>query len=588
MKTGLRFAYLPLILTAACGTREQPPNVIIILSDDQAYGDIGFNGNKLVETPVLDGLARQSILFNNFYVSPVCAPSRASLLTGRYHQRTGVNGVTRGMENMSLSETTIADIFQQAGYKTACFGKWHNGAHFPYHPRGRGFDEFFGFCAGHLTNYFDPILEHNGDTVFAKGYITDIITDKALDFIAKCDQNKSPFFCYIPFNTPHTPVQVEDRYYDKYKSKGLDDLTSGIYGMCENIDDNVERVIQLLDSLNVRENTIIIYLSDNGPWGTPRYNAGLKGKKGSVDEGGVKVPFIISWKGHLPEGESIGQIAAHIDILPTLLDLCNLQPAKNIAFDGISLVPVLLKDEKLISWERELFMEWSGQLRVRNDSMLFVRNELYNLKNDPAQETNLSDSLPDVMEHFRYQAQQWISDITIAGVTSTIIPVGYSEAPVVSLYAHEGNLFPETEFGRDRIGTGISYYSKFGWANDWISSWTSTDAKVKWETEFVNSGEYEFLIEYTCSNEAVGSELILEVDNQQLDMKILKEFDPPHKILMNRMEIDQEAPEKEWATASFGVLNIEEGGKQICLSASKIVGSETINLKSVIIKHLTN
>lgn len=197
------------------------PNILLIMTDDQGWGDIRSHGNPLIDTPVLDHLAEQGTRFDRFFVSPVCAPTRASLLTGRWHLRTGTHGVTRGNETMRSEEVTLAEILRQQGYHTGIFGKWHNGAHYPEHPNGQGFEEFIGFCSGHLNNYFDATLEYNGKPIKSKGYITDVLTDAAIEFIVK---NKTqPFFCYLPYNAPHSPFQVPNRYFQKYKNRGLDD-----------------------------------------------------------------------------------------------------------------------------------------------------------------------------------------------------------------------------------------------------------------------------------------------------------------------------------------------------------------------------
>ena len=195
------------------------PNVILFLTDDQGWGDLSFNGNKDLNTPNIDEIASSGVKFDRFYVSPVCSPTRAEILTGRHHVRTGVYDVSLGGERINSDEQTIADIFKASGYRTAAFGKWHNGMQAPYHPNTRGFDEFYGFCSGHWGNYFNPVLEKNGELVKGNGYITDDLTTHGIEFINK---NKDiPFLLYMPFNTPHSPMQVPDKYWDKFKNKDL-------------------------------------------------------------------------------------------------------------------------------------------------------------------------------------------------------------------------------------------------------------------------------------------------------------------------------------------------------------------------------
>ena len=201
-----------------------------------------------------------------------------------------MHGVTRTYETMREEEVTLAEAMKKAGYVTGCFGKWHNGAHYPHNPNGQGFDEFLGFCAGHWNNYFDTTLEHNGKPVKTSGYITDVLTDAAIEFIEK--NRARPFFCYVAYNAPHAPFQVPDKYFDKYKARGLDDQLACIYGMCENIDDNVGRLLRRLDALDLRDRTVVLFLTDNGA-NSDRYDGDMKGRKGSIDEGGVRVPLFI-------------------------------------------------------------------------------------------------------------------------------------------------------------------------------------------------------------------------------------------------------------------------------------------------------
>ena len=255
------------ILTVSIGscmspldTANKKPNIVVILTDDQGWGDLSVNGNSNLLTPNIDTLARDGITFDQFYVCQVCAPTRAEFLTGRYHTRGGVHGVTRGYERLNPEEKTIADTFKAAGYATAAFGKWHNGTQHPYHPNARGFDEFYGFCSGHWGNYFDPILEHNGRTVRGDGFIIDDLTNHALDFIRQ--SRNRPFFCYLAYNTPHSPMQVPDRFFEKFESAelGLRNRdpekeyiahSRAALAMCENIDWNVGRVLEKLGELDL-------------------------------------------------------------------------------------------------------------------------------------------------------------------------------------------------------------------------------------------------------------------------------------------------------------------------------------------------
>ena len=292
-----------ILLMQGCGPAKERmhsdhPNIIILLTDDQGWGDLSMNGNPDLSTPNIDRLADEGIVFDRFYVCPVCAPTRAELLTGRYYLHTGVTGVSEGKERLNLDETTIADVFRDAGYATAVFGKWHNGTQYPYHPNGRGFDEFYGFTSGHWGDYFSPLLDHNGDMVTGEGYLSDDLTERAIEFIRK--HRDDPFFVYVPYNIPHSPMQVPDEYWARFEGKALTtmhpnrdrediDHTRAAYAMCENIDMNVGRIMDALEELDLEKETIVLYFSDNGPNGW-RWNGGMKGRKGHTDKVGCDLP----------------------------------------------------------------------------------------------------------------------------------------------------------------------------------------------------------------------------------------------------------------------------------------------------------
>jgi arylsulfatase A len=273
-------------------TSSPKPNIIIILADDMGWGDINANGNPNIETPVLNRMKSESLSFDRFYVCPLSAPTRAEMLTGRYFLRTGVSSVTRGYENMRTDELTFAEVLKENGYSTGCFGKWHNGRYYLQHPNRQGFDEYIGFPVGHLGYYYDAFFMKNDDEVKSEGYTTDYFTDQALGFIER--NKESPFLCYVSYNVPHSPFQVPEKYFSKYITSGLDSTLSSVYGMVENMDENIGRIIKKIEELDIEENTIVIFFSDNGP-NTDRYNGGMKGRKGAVDEGGVRVPFYIKW-----------------------------------------------------------------------------------------------------------------------------------------------------------------------------------------------------------------------------------------------------------------------------------------------------
>jgi arylsulfatase A-like enzyme len=560
----------------------QQPNVVLILTDDQGYGDYSMNDNPWVETPVIDQLAGQGVLFSNFFVSPVCAPTRASLLTGRHFQRTGVTGVTRGRENMSLEEQTMADIFGKNGYATGIFGKWHNGAHYPYHPNGRGFDEFYGFCSGHWTNYFDTELEHNGRVVQSKGYIVDDITDMAINFIEKNQQENNPFFCYLSINTPHTPLQVPGKYFEKYKVKGLDDFNAAIYGMCDNIDFNVGRVLGKLDDLGIRENTIILYLSDNGPV-NDRFNAGLKGLKAGTDEGGVKTPFILNWEGRL-KPQVLGGIGAHIDILPTLVELTGIEANYKNAIDGKSLIPMMEGEVQEI--HENIPERWHQKTRLRTSKYLVVNDALYDIKADPGQSSDIRIKYPAVFDSLQRVFEKWDSEVKNDTKTDFRIPLGYAAFPNSYLPAHEANLHPC--YTRDEEKSEeISYHAYYGWANDWIDDWTSTDAYITWDIEVVEVGVFDFAVEYNCKPRDTGVLLNFEVQEHEKIIEVTEPFYSDLKDLPDRVEIEAEAPEKvSWGLLELGAFPLKKGASTIKLSSLEIPGEKSLEIKGIRVKRV--
>ena len=424
-------ALLFLVFLIGCKKDKTPPNVILIITDDQGYGDLSFNGNPNIITPALDNFAAESVRFNNFYVSPVCAPTRSSLMTGRYSLRTGVRDTYNGGAIMASSEVTLAEMLKQANFTTGIFGKWHLGDNYPSRPSDQGFDESLIHLAGGMgqvgdftnyfkkdTSYFDPILWHNNEQKPYKGYCSDIFTENAIEFIEKNKNN--PFFCYLSFNAPHNPLQVPDEYYQAYKTldptDGIDpelipnekisektkDNTRKVYAMVTNIDDNLKKLFNKVDELGIKDNTIVIFMTDNGPQHA-RYVAGMKGRKSSVYNGGIRVPFFLRFPAMFSGNQEVNQITAHIDLLPTLSKLCNVEMPRDRKIDGRSFIPSI-NSEKLP--ERSFFSYWTrkypelfnnialqrGQFKLigKTDYNSPIENfELYDTYNDPFEKNNL-------------------------------------------------------------------------------------------------------------------------------------------------------------------------------------------------------
>ncbi len=569
-------AILSIVSVSPLHAAERKPNVLLVITDDQGWGDIRSHGNDKLDTPVLDKLAADGTRFDRFFVSPVCAPTRASLLTGRYHPRTGVHGVTRGWETMRSEEVTLAEVLKEAGYATGIFGKWHNGAHYPYHPNGQGFDEFLGFCAGHWNNYFDTTLEHNRQPVKTKGYISDVLTDAALGFIDK--HRERPFLCYLAYNAPHSPFQVPDRYFQKYKDRGLDNPTACVYGMVENIDDNLGRLFKKLDDLKLTNDTIVIFLTDNGPNGN-RFNGGMLGRKGSIHEGGIRVPLFLRWPGHLKSGLTASQIAAHIDLLPTILELCQVPAPKARPIDGVSLAPLL--QGKTEGWpDRMLFMHQArqGQVEpapgsVRTQQWRLANTgkgwELYDMLADPGQKKNVAGEHPEVVAKLRKAYEDWFKDVTQAGFERPPIPVGHDQAKLVELPAPECYL-----------KGAVKYKGGPGYAHDWVTNWQSTDDVISWKIDVVKAAKYEVTLLYTCPKENLGAKVRVEVGSQSVEAVVERAHDPQPLPSPDRVPRG-EVYEKEWAPLSLGALGLPKGRTRLSVQALTVPGKAVVDLKAV-------
>lgn len=420
---------------------EERPNVILVLTDDQGFGDVGIHGNPQIKTPTIDQFAQRGVRCDRFYCSPVCAPTRAAILTGRSAYRTGVIHTSRGGAKMHGDETTLAEILRDAGYQTGIFGKWHLGDNFPMRPQDQGFVHSLVHKSGgigqtpdHPNDYFDPLLWQNGHAIKTEGYCTDIFFDAAIDFI---DQHRqSPFFVYLPTNAPHTPLTVPSEYLEPYTEMGLEETTARIYAMMTNIDDNLARLLAKLDEWKLRDNTLVIFMSDNGPQ-QRRYTAGLRGRKGSVYEGGIRVPFFVQWPAKLSGQQRSDYPLADIDLLPTVVEACQAdwQPTRQV--DGQSFLPLLtgqLKRDEMP--RRNLFFQVHRGLspqKYRNATAIGPRYklvinpgafnqegpddtptqwELYDITQDPGEQTDLADQLPEEVAALRKSYEQWFDSVS--------------------------------------------------------------------------------------------------------------------------------------------------------------------------------
>lgn len=553
-------------------TESKKPNIVIFLADDMGWGDVNANGNKLVSTPVLNRLKTESLSFDRFYVCPLSAPTRAEMLTGRYFLRTGVSSVTSGYENMRSDEVTIAEVLKDNGYATGCFGKWHNGRYWPQHPNRQGFDEYVGFPVGHLGYYFDAFYLHNDVEKQSEGYTSDYFTAKALDFIERNQENS--FLCYIPYNVPHSPFQVPEEYFSKYRSAGLDSTLSSVYGMVDNMDYNIGLVLDKLEDLSLADNTIVIFFSDNGP-NTERYNGGMKGRKGSVDEGGVRVPFYIKWPREIKPGTS-NQLAQSIDIMPTLLGLCGLEYEVQKQVDGKDLSRIIHGKER--EFDRFIFSRQGNRpvencnSSVRNDQyrLVLTRKDttLYDLKDDPDQKKNIFKEEKGVANMLLAELVKHNTELVTAYEPVTTIEAGFVEEKSFTLPV------------QDALLSGKIRYSSIHPNQSHTENWVQNGDSIQWNLNINTSGIYRVEIQYGCPEGETGSSFILKTNYGTLDFSI---DDPFNSVILPERDYVKrsESVERTWKWMDAGEISLSEGPEFITLKLVKKKKSEAGLIKGL-------
>ena len=474
----------------AAATKGKQPNIIYVMTDDQGYGDIAAHGNAIISTPHLDRLHRESVRLTEFHASPTCSPTRAALMTGRHEFRSGVTHTINERERLALSATTLPQLFKTAGYTSGIFGKWHLGDEDAYQPGKRGFDRVFihggggigqsfpGSCGDAPGNsYFNPMIRSDGTFVQTKGYCTDVFFDAALDWIDRCRKEGKPFFCYVTPNAPHSPLDCppgsDTSYLAKLEAAGVKDPQSRaeiakFYGMIENIDTNIGRLMRKLDEWGLADDTLVVFTTDNGTaTGAPVFNAGMRGMKGTAYRGGTRVPSFWRWPGTLPAGVDVPAVTAHIDVLPTLCEFAGVAIPPEVAakVEGRSLVP-LLRDRKTPWPDRPLFTHlgrWDRgkaaeteyrQCRIREGkwSLVNVKNtpttwELYDVAADPEERQNLAKQHPDVVARLAGEYDRWWKSVQPDLVNEDV--TGPAENPFKAAY--------ERQFGPPPTIPDVSY-----------------------------------------------------------------------------------------------------------------------------------
>jgi len=451
------------------------PNVLVIMTDDQGYPEISAHGNPVLQTPNLDRLHGQSLRLSDYHVAPMCTPTRGQLLTGLDAARNGAVNVSSGRALIRAEVPIMANYFGDAGYSTGVFGKWHLGANYPYRPQDRGFQESVWYPSSSIpsvpaywgNDYFDDVYMHNGKEKQFKGYCTDVFFDEAKLFMMESAKKNKPFMCYLATNTPHGPFipKEEDRkaIAEVLAQPKFDHLNDSLkkrltlyLGMIRNIDWNMGELMKFLEDENLAKDTILIFKTDNGSLLGPQYfNAGMRGKKTEIWEGGHRVPCFIRWpKGGLGKPRDIGGLTQVQDILPTLLDLCQIKPKKKTTFDGMSLASVL-KGKKQVSEDRILIINYSRmpgfsnypsphsqtQMRADQAAVLWKRwrlledRELYDLASDPLQKKNVIGEHPEVVTKMRKHLNSWwdgVKDLANEAQNAAIVGTQYENPTKLS------------------------------------------------------------------------------------------------------------------------------------------------------------
>ena len=582
------FSLLILLCLWSCHIQKgNSPNVILILTDDQGWGDLSGNGNLDLTTPNIDQLGRSGVRFDRFFVSPVCSPTRAEILTGRHHVRGGVYSTSKGGERLDIDEETIAEVFKSAGYQTAAYGKWHNGMQAPFHPNSRGFEDYYGFCSGHWGNYYNPLLEHNGNLLRGNGFIIDDLTQHGIDFIK--ENTHQPFFLYLPYNTPHSPMQVPDRFWEKFKDKKLSQTGSGgppknqnqidharaALAMCENIDWNVGRIMEQLKNSDLLENTIVIYLSDNGPNGN-RWNGSMKGRKGSTDEGGVRSPMVINWPGKIPQGKIVKEIASGIDLLPTLKDLTGITFQPKNPLDGISLKPLIMQENPI--WEdRYIYNYWRGKLSLRNQNYLLDhQGQLFDMVNDPSQTKDIGKTKPQILADLSKAKEKWSQEVLVELPANDTRPfyLGHPSLQTTQVPARDAT--PSGDIKRSNRFPNCTYFT----------NWINLEDTISWEAEVAQDGEFEITIYYSCAEDAIDSLFEVSFGDASIQGEIREAHNPGEYGASEDRVVRQESYVKDFKPLKVGKLKLKKGKGTLQIKGIKKKGRALMDFRLMLLKRV--
>lgn len=533
---GIALASFAIELTQGGETAEASrPNILLIVTDDQGYWDTGATGNPHIDTPHMDSIANDGMQFKRFYTAPVCAPTRAGLMTGRYYLRTGLYNTRFGGDTLGKDEITVAQLLKSNGYRTGLFGKWHLGKYFGYQPNQRGFDEFMGHYHGHLERYeFPNQIVHNGKPVEARGYVTDLFTDAAIDFVESTTKTSDdPFFCYLAYNAPHSPFLLDtshfgqpegDKLLTKYLGKKMPIREARIYALIERVDQNIGRLLNSLKTLGIERDTLVLFMSDNG--GVSKFwKGGMRGYKASPYEGGVRSPLFVRWPGVVKPGGEIETQTSHVDLLPTFCELAGVELPTDRKIDGKSLFHLMKAGANenhheyvYHTWDRyfpNAHKRWSVSDQRWKLVGSFAGNakpdpakwQLFDLQADPNEKRNLRTQQPENVARLRKAFVDWFDDVTDGVEYRPIaIPVGHAEENPVLIQPSWATW----------TGKNVNYtFDGYDW--DTIDGWKLKDEKAAWRLDVVQGGRYSVSLTYGCRPLDAGGKLRIQVGKSNIE-----------------------------------------------------------------------
>lgn len=561
------------------------PNILFVMTDDQGYWDTGATGNPHIDTPNMDRVATEGVQLQRYYAAPVCAPTRAGVMTGRYYLRTGLYNTRFGGDSLGKDEITVAQLLRVAGYRTGLFGKWHLGQYPGYQPQQRGFDEFFGHYHGHLERYqFPDQVYHNGRAVEARGYVSDLFTDASMDFIEQTVRDKQqPFFCCLMFNAPHSPWLLDtsharqpegDKLLTKYLNRGLPIREARIYALIERVDQNLGRLLAHLDELKVADDTLVVFTSDNG--GVSKYwNGGMKGRKSSPYEGGVRAPCFVRWPDKIPSGTLLEAQTSHVDWLPTFCELAGCSVPRDRSIDGKSLV-VLLKSGAGDDHHPYVYHTWDRYFpnRDRRWSIsdqrwklvgLFgsaqkpdaAKWRLYDLQQDPGETHNRLQQHPKIVDRLRTEFVRWFDEVTAGVEYAPIrIPVGHPQQPVVDLSPSWA------KWHGDNI-----HYTFDGYDWDTIDGWNTKGEQATWRLDIRQPGTYRVRLSYGCRPIDAGGTLQLRVGASEL-----------------KHQVRATATADQFELFDVGTITVEAGAADLSAEVVSSRGRELMRLNRIVLE----